>query len=104
MSADLPLFRWQERYPGAPGFKRQATSAEAATSMRDQAGRLRGAVLAALRRHGPLTADEIAGALGETVLSVRPRVSELAVEGLVVKTSQRRRNDSGRTAIVWRLA
>jgi hypothetical protein len=103
-SADAgPLFGWQERYPGAPGFKRRDTSDAAASAMRDRAGFLRQAVLNALYWHGPQTADEVAARLGESVLSIRPRVSELAVDGRVVATGERRKNASGRSAIVWKL-
>jgi predicted ArsR family transcriptional regulator len=49
-----------------------------------------------------LTADEIAAALDESVLAVRPRVSELFHAGLIEKTGERRRNDSGLGAHVWK--
>lgn len=48
-----------------------------------------------------LTADEIAAQIGEDVLSVRPRITELLRDGLVVKTVLRRANKSGKKAIVW---
>ena len=47
-----------------------------------------------------LTADEIAAQLDESVLAVRPRVSELFHAGLIEKTGERRRNDSGLNAHV----
>jgi len=49
-----------------------------------------------------LTADEIAAALDESVLAVRPRVSELFHAGLIEKTGERRRNHSGLCAHVWK--
>jgi predicted ArsR family transcriptional regulator len=61
-------------------------------------------VLDQLKRDGPQTADEVDEALGESVLAVRPRVSELVRENLVVATGMRRPNKSGRTAWVWRAA
>ena len=51
---------------------------------------------------GGLTADEIAADLGESVLSIRPRVSELHRLGMIEKTKVRRRNASGMSASVWR--
>jgi predicted ArsR family transcriptional regulator len=54
-----------------------------------------------LHAHGA-TADEIATELGESVLSVRPRVSELRALGEIEETGERRVNESGRRAIVWR--
>jgi predicted ArsR family transcriptional regulator len=49
-----------------------------------------------------LTADEIAATLDESVLAVRPRVSELFHAGLIEKTGERRRNQSGLSAHVWK--
>lgn len=49
-----------------------------------------------------MTADEVAELLGESVLSVRPRVSELKVQGKVEATTKRRCNVSHKTAVVWR--
>ena len=49
-----------------------------------------------------LTADEIAVRLGESVLAVRPRVSELFHAGLIEKTGARRFNASGLRAHVWK--
>jgi DNA-binding IclR family transcriptional regulator len=51
-----------------------------------------------------LTADEIAAKLGESVLAVRPRVSELFHAGLIEKTGERRPNASGLNAHVWKKA
>lgn len=76
------------------------TRRAARESMVDRVPRLRAAVLAALEA-GPLTADEIAERLGETVLATRPRVTELHHDGLLYDTGKRRPNDSGRNAIVW---
>jgi hypothetical protein len=51
-----------------------------------------------------MTADEIAAQLGCSILSVRPRVSELNVGGEIEQTGARRKNASGMTATVWRFA
>ena len=51
------------------------------------------------------TADEIAIELGKDglgILSVRPRVTELVKTDMLVDTGKRRKNSSGRNAIVWR--
>lgn len=50
-----------------------------------------------------LTADEVAQRLNLSVLSVRPRVSELNKFGWIVKTGERRKNASGMSAAVWRV-
>jgi len=51
-----------------------------------------------------LTADEIAARLGESVLAVRPRISELFHAGVIEKTGDRRPNASGLSAHVWKKA
>lgn len=90
-------------YPDSPGFKEATTSRDAAASMATTAPRLRSKVKRAFG-DGPATADEIAGRLACSILSIRPRVTELARQGVIVDTGERRPNDSGRKAKVWRLA
>ena len=87
-------------YPSAPGWKRTETSRDAAKSMRGRADTLRDACLDALRTNGPMTADEIAEHLNESVLSIRPRITELKELHAVSPTGERRRNKSGRGADV----
>ncbi len=97
----MTLFDYADKYPIVPGFKARDTSIAAAESMRDKAPNLRQRCLAELK-HGPKTADQIAGCLGQSILSVRPRIAELARMGLIVDTGGRDLNDSGKSAIVWR--
>jgi predicted ArsR family transcriptional regulator len=76
----------------------------AAVEIAGRVARLRERVVAALRSHGPHTADEIAGILGEDILSIRPRFSELGATGAIIKTADRRPNPrSGLLARVWRV-
>lgn len=89
------------KYPHAPGFKSRSTSQAAANETGPRAAVLRDACLAALTG-ADLTADEVAARLGESVLSIRPRISELAKMGKIADSGERRENDSGHRAIVWR--
>lgn len=93
-------------YPDEPGFKENTTSKDAAESMRESAPRLRRAVLNFLEDWFPsgFTADEIASRLNLSILSIRPRVSELSTVGAIEKTGERRKNESGQTAHVWRVS
>lgn len=88
-------------YPDAAGFKVGGTSQAAAQSV--DASRLRIAVLDVLASWGDMTADQCARFLGESVLSIRPRFSELRAKGLIADSGMRAKNDSGRSAVVWRL-
>lgn len=90
-------------YPSEPGYKATATetSRTAAAAMKPTVEMQRQECMEQFR-HGDLTADEVASRLGRSVLSVRPRISELNVEGRIEATAARRRNGSGKSAVVWR--
>ena len=93
----------EQVYPDAPGFKVPGPSQMAAEKVAPASAKLRAAVLEEFKRNpAGLTADEIATSLNLSVLSVRPRVSELNRLGMIKQTGVRRRNASGLTATVWR--
>ncbi len=87
-------------YPLEPGHKRRRTSKAAAESMTCEAPVLREKCLALLQSED-LTADEIAERLNRSILSIRPRISELNEMSLISDSGMRRKNASGRSAIVW---
>lgn len=92
-------------YPHRPGYKARSTSKAAAKAVDRKATPLRERVYDIIKKAGRrgTTADEAAEAIGASILSVRPRVSELAVMGRLQDTMERRVNKgSGRHAIVWR--
>lgn len=88
-------------YPHEPGAQDRDTSREAAEAMAPTAPQLRARALAVLERSNGLTADEVAGRLGLSILSIRPRVTELSRLGKVRDSGIRRHNASGKRAIVW---
>jgi hypothetical protein len=53
---------------------------------------------------GGMTADQAAAVLDLPILSVRPRVAELHRLGELRRTEERRKNTTGMTATVWRVA
>lgn len=77
------------------------TSEAAAEAMQDRAETLRAKALDAISRQ-PATADEVAGQVGASILAMRPRITELAKMGRIEDSGERRKNASGRSAIVWR--
>lgn len=89
-------------YPESPGFRDTDTSKAAAEEMKPTAATLRNACLLELGWFGPKTADECAAWLEESPLSIRPRFSELKRLGKIEDAGERRRNASGKSAIVWR--
>lgn len=88
-------------YPSAPGAKARDTSFAAAEEAAETAPLLRARALSVLERSNGLTADEVAGRLGLSILSIRPRISELTRLGKVRDSGHRRQNASGKNAIVW---
>jgi predicted ArsR family transcriptional regulator len=98
MTTQLSIF---DRYPHSPGYKEADTSRRAAIAVKPRAATLRQRALELLQQ-GDYTADEIAGLMGESVLSIRPRIAELNKQGLIVDTAKRRKNASGESAKVWR--
>lgn len=91
-------------YPDSPGHKEPTTSRDAARAVAGSASLLRERVFAAVRSAGArgFTPDEAAAAIGETVLAVRPRMTELKLAGRIVETGERRANASGLKAKAWR--
>jgi predicted transcriptional regulator len=89
------------RYFGSPGAQDRDTSRAAATAIAPAAATIRAQVLALFERSRGLTADEAAGRLGLSILTVRPRVTELARMGRLRDSGARRTNGSGKSAIVW---
>ena len=88
-------------YPHTPGAKDRDTSFAAADEIASKAPILRAKCLKVLEHSNGLTADEVAGRLGLSILSVRPRITELARDGEVRDSGARRHNVSGKRAIVW---
>lgn len=90
-------------YPITPGFKPTDTSRAAAAHVGGETAALRGQVLSIIRAAGVngATADEVAELISRSVLTIRPRVAELKVMLRIKDSGKRRRNDSGRKAIVW---
>ena len=102
----MNLFEHAAAYPHAAGYKEQSTSRDAAIGIEatGRAETLRIEALMHFKAGFVGTADELAHAMGESILAIRPRVSELHIRGLVQKTGERRKADGGRAAHCWRLA
>lgn len=100
MSNDNDLFA---QYPNHPGWKSQATSAEAAAAVADTAPIWRAKCLAAIEASPDgLTANEAAALLDHDICSIRPRLTELARMEKIHNSGTRRPTPSGCSAIVWR--
>jgi hypothetical protein len=89
-------------YPDRPGFKASGPSEQAAKAIEGIAKTLRDEVRNTIAGAPQgLTADEIAGRLNKSILSVRPRVSELHRQGEIRQSGARGKNESGMSASIW---
>ncbi|MBB4398711.1 hypothetical protein [Bradyrhizobium sp. ERR14] len=91
-----------QNYPNAPGSKGGGASRDAADQTVSRASKLRSAIESLMEKGYRLTADEIAAHMKESVLAIRPRVSELVKTGVLIKLKDRRKNVSGMTAHILR--
>lgn len=90
-------------YPKSPGSKACGTSEDAAEAITSHARNVRDRTLTFFTDHYPAsyTADQVAAALTENILTVRPRVSELRRSGFIEPAEERRLNLSGMPAQCW---
>jgi predicted ArsR family transcriptional regulator len=91
-------------YPSHPGWKAAGTSQEAAHAVAGHAKTVRTRAAEYFMQNHPkaFSADDIARALNESVLTVRPRVSELHRSGVIEPAQGRVKNASGMSAHLWR--
>jgi predicted ArsR family transcriptional regulator len=84
------------------GYQARDTSHQAAKAIEPDVGTIRADVLNAIRNVDfGLTADQCAEILNLSPLTVRPRFTELSQAGLIIATTEKRLNRSGRRAQVW---
>lgn len=102
--ADPNLFDYAARYPHKPGERQSETSKSAARAVGRRDKPLRDKILSLMASGEELTPDEAARLLGETVLAIRPRFSQLKKLGKIIPTGEERLNDSGLKADVYKLA
>lgn len=90
-------------YPDAPGHRGIDTSIDAADALAPALGRLQRLAETTIRAAGSygLTADELAARLGMDRWTIQPRTTELKRKGIIRDSGKRRRNVTGKAAIVW---
>ena len=93
-----------EAYPSSPGYKNKdklGPSRKAAISIKPHALNLRDRCYKIIGQM-PMTADEVAETMEKSILSIRPRIAELVKLGKIEDSGNRRENESGKEATVWR--
>ena len=86
------------------GWRGRDTSLQAAREAVAFAPNLREKCLIYLDKIGPANADEIADFLGVHFMSIRPRLTELANQDLIVDPGERHKSALGNNQVVWKLA
>ena len=92
------------KYPMNPGYKEHSTSKEAATKIASRSRQLREKTLDTIKRKGSYgaTTEEVAEILNESILSIRPRFTELKIMKLIFDSGERRKNNFNSNTKVWR--
>lgn len=93
-------------YPHSPGWKGEAeTSREAAIAIAPIAKCLRDRVLNyfTMKSTRSFSAEVVSAALGVSIYSVRPRISELVAAKKLHPTGERVKNAAGHTTVMWRV-
>ena len=91
------------KYPHRPGHRKTDTSKEAADDLAPEAGNIRERVYQAILdadKYG-LTTEEICQRTDIRYATAQPRTSELQELGQIRDSGFRRKNASGKNAIVW---
>lgn len=90
-------------YPIAPGSKGSAeTSRAAADDIAPKAISIRQRVFEALKLQ-PMSPEQICEHIGEPIWNVRPRLSEIAAQGLIEDSGKRHLSASSKAVIIWRI-
>jgi hypothetical protein len=94
----------QLQYPNNAGYKKRRTSKIAGLEITKKAPTIRKQCLQIVKNKNTYgaTPDEVADLLNLSILSVRPRFSELVLKGCIKDTKSTRKNKSGKSAIVWK--
>ena len=94
-----------DKYPNKAGHRGVRTSIASAEDINKQLSRLKKMVLLELSKVFPngLTGTEIANKTRKSILSIRPRTTELKLQGLIIDTEETRKNDAGKSEIIYKL-
>ena len=87
--------------PAGTAMGKTDTSAKAGEKIHPKAPNLRQRVRDLMADGRGRTADEISSALNKSILSIRPRVTELGNADEIIDSGTRRENSFGNSMIVW---
>jgi len=93
------------KYPYKAGHRGVRTSIISANDTNKRLSRLKKQVLIELGKVYPkgLSTSQLADKTKISLLTVRPRTTELKLQGLIIDTEKDRKNDNGKPEIVYKL-
>lgn len=91
-----------QTYPETAGFKEKGgTSEQSAAEINRSAETIRNEIAKLFDKSNYLTPEGAASLLGLSILSVRPRFTELKLAGVIQKTNKTIRNSNNKSIRVW---
>ena len=92
------------QYPHKAGHRGVRTSISAANDTNKKLRRLHKQVLIELARNpNGLTGSELSNLTKVSILTIRPRTTELKAQGLIVDSEETKKNENGKSEIVYKL-
>ena len=94
-----------DKYPHKAGHRGVRTSKKSADEINPKLRRLQKMILIELEKVYPegLNTSELAKLTNKNILSIRPRTTELKLLGAIIDTETTRKNDGGKSEIVYKL-
>ena len=94
-----------DKYPHKAGHRGVRTSKQSADDINPKLSRLKKMILIELDNVFPdgLTGSELSKITKRNLLTIRPRTTELKLLGLITDTETVRKNDGGKSEIVYKL-
>ena len=97
-------FSFKSKYPYQAGHRGHRNSITSANDTNKRLSRLHKQILIELYKHPKgLTGSELSDLTGVTILTIRPRTSELKLLNLIVDTEKNKNNDGGKPESIYKL-
>ena len=98
-------FIFKDKYPYKAGHRKVDTSIQSANFINKNLKRISKVVLVELGKVFPkgLTGSELSDLTGVTILTIRPRTSELKLLNLIVDTEKNKNNKGGKPESIYKL-
>ena len=97
-------FTFKDKYPYKAGHRGHRNSITSAKATNKILSRTKKQILIELYKHPKgLTGSELSDLTGVTILTIRPRTSELKLLNLIVDTEKNKNNDGGKPESIYKL-